>query len=99
MLYLSIGTPFALGFNQKNTERFCSSTNTFIILLKMEETAQKRSLSPNYICEYFKRQTNSSLREYIMKAKLRQVEIRLLNSDYTFDRIRIQRYQPSFENI
>ena len=44
-------------------------------------------LSPTYLSEFFRKKVNMSLREYIIKARLKWVEIRLLNSDYTFTEI------------
>ncbi len=37
--------------------------------------------------EFFRKNVNMSLREYIIKAKLRLVEIRLLNSNFTLTEI------------
>ena len=44
-------------------------------------------MSATYVSEFFRKQVGMSLREYIMKAKLRLVEIRLLNSDFTLTEI------------
>ena len=44
-------------------------------------------MSSTYVSEYFKKQVHMSLREYIIKAKLKLVEIRLLNSDFTLTQI------------
>ena len=56
-------------------------------LLKVENLADVFIMSPTYVSEYFKKQVNMSLREYIIKAKLKLVEIRLLNSDFTLTQI------------
>lgn len=56
-------------------------------LLKVENLAQTFLLSPTYLSEYFRKKVKMSLREYIIKAKLKRVEIRLLNSDYTLTEI------------
>ena len=56
-------------------------------LLKVEALADNCSLSPTYLSEYFRKKVSMSLREYIIKAKLKLVEIRLLNSDYTLTEI------------
>ena len=56
-------------------------------LLKVEELAKTFLLSPTYLSEFFRKNVKMSLREYIIKAKLKLVEIRLLNSDYTFTQI------------
>ena len=56
-------------------------------LLKVDQLAHAFSLSPTYLSEYFRKKVQTSLREYILKAKLKQVEIRLLNSDYTLTEI------------
>ncbi|QTD37897.1 helix-turn-helix domain-containing protein [Polaribacter batillariae] len=56
-------------------------------LLKVEHLASVFMMSPTYVSEFFKKQVKISLREYIIKAKLKLVEIRLLNSDYTLTQI------------
>ncbi|TYP98976.1 AraC family transcriptional regulator [Tenacibaculum adriaticum] len=56
-------------------------------LLKVEHLADVFMISPTYVSEFFKKQVNISLREYTIKAKLKLVEIRLLNSDYTLTEI------------
>lgn len=56
-------------------------------LLKVEHLAQTFALSPTYLSEFFRKKVNMSLREYVIKAKLKWVEIRLLNSDYTLTEI------------
>ncbi|WP_231891974.1 AraC family transcriptional regulator [Tenacibaculum ovolyticum] len=56
-------------------------------LLKIENLADVFMMSPTYVSEFFKKQVSMSLREYIIKAKLKLVEIRLLNSDYTLTQI------------
>ena len=56
-------------------------------LLKVEHLAETFMMSPTYVSEFFRKQVNISLREYIIKAKLKLVEIRLLNSDYTLTEI------------
>ncbi|MEP0213276.1 MAG: AraC family transcriptional regulator [Cellulophaga sp.] len=56
-------------------------------LLKVENLADVFSMSPTYVSEFFKKQISMSLREYIIKAKLKLVEIRLLNSDFTLTQI------------
>jgi len=56
-------------------------------LLKVEQLAKKFLLSPTYLSEFFRKKVNMSLREYIIKAKLKLVEIRLLNSNYTLTEI------------
>lgn len=56
-------------------------------LLKVENLAAVFNMSSTYVSEFFKKQMNLSLREYIIKAKLKLVEIRLLNSDYTYTEI------------
>ncbi|MCT4580340.1 MAG: AraC family transcriptional regulator [Flavobacteriales bacterium] len=55
--------------------------------LKIESIAETFLMSPTYVSEYFKKQVKISLREYIIKAKLKLVEIRLINSDYTLSEI------------
>tara|TARA_R110002049_G_scaffold2364_1_gene17226 strand:- start:178 stop:1071 length:894 start_codon:yes stop_codon:yes gene_type:complete len=56
-------------------------------LLKVENLAEVFMMSPTYVSEFFKKQVHLSLREYIIKAKLKLVEIRLLNSDFTLTQI------------
>ncbi|MBX2877143.1 MAG: AraC family transcriptional regulator [Saprospiraceae bacterium] len=56
-------------------------------LLKVEQLAKTFLLSPTYLSEYFRKKVDMSLREYIIKAKLKLVEIRLLNSNYTLTEI------------
>jgi len=56
-------------------------------LLKVEHLASTFLMSPTYVSEFFRKQVHMSLREYIIKAKLKLVEIRLLNSDYTLTEI------------
>ena len=56
-------------------------------LLKIEHLSKEFLLSPTYLSEFFRKKVNMSLSEYIIKAKLKLVEIRLLNSDYTLSEI------------
>lgn len=56
-------------------------------LLKVENLADVFVMSTTYVSEYFKKQVNMPLREYIIKAKLKLVEIRLLNSDFKLTEI------------
>ncbi|WP_117885378.1 AraC family transcriptional regulator [Aureibaculum luteum] len=56
-------------------------------LLKVENLADVFMMSPTYVSEFFKKQVHMPLREYILKAKLKLVEIRLLNSDFTLTQI------------
>ncbi|NJB81286.1 AraC family transcriptional regulator [Wenyingzhuangia aestuarii] len=55
--------------------------------LKVEHLADVFMMSPTYVSEFFRKQVKVPLREYIIKAKLKLVEIRLLNSDYTLTEI------------
>lgn len=55
--------------------------------LKVGHLAKTFLLSPTYLSEFFRKKVKMSLREYIIKAKLKLVEIRLLNSDYTLTEI------------
>ncbi|WP_010135781.1 AraC family transcriptional regulator [Ochrovirga pacifica] len=78
----------------KNTDDRINKMLTYInenlhepSLLKVEHLAQVFSMSPTYVSEFFRKQMQVSLREYIIKAKLKMVEIRLLNSDYTLTEI------------
>ncbi|MEM1356819.1 MAG: AraC family transcriptional regulator [Bacteroidota bacterium] len=52
--------------------------------LKINHLASRFHLSPTYLGEYFRKNINLSLREYIIRTRLKLVEIRLLNSDHTF---------------
>lgn len=81
-------------FTKKNTEDKISKMLVYINeninkseLLKVENLADVFMMSTTYVSEYFKKQVNMSLREYIIKAKLKLVEIRLLNSNYTLTEI------------
>lgn len=56
-------------------------------LLKVESLASIFNMSSTYVSEFFRKQVGVSLREYIIKAKLKLVEIRLLNSDFTLTEI------------
>lgn len=56
-------------------------------LLKVDQLAKTFLLSPTYLREFFRKKVNMPLREYIIKAKLKLVEIRLLNSNYTLSEI------------
>ena len=56
-------------------------------LLKVEQLAKTFLISPTYLSEFFRKKVKMSLREYIIKAKLKLVEIRLLNSGYTLTEI------------
>jgi len=56
-------------------------------LLKVEQLAKTFHLSPTYLSEYFRKQVKVPLRQYIIKAKLKLVEIRLLNSSYSLSEI------------
>lgn len=56
-------------------------------LLKVENLAGIFNISATYVSEFFRKQVGISLREYIIKAKLKLVEIRLLNSDFTLTEI------------
>lgn len=55
--------------------------------LRVEHLADVFMMSPTYVSEFFRKQVKVPLREYIIKAKLKLVEIRLLNSDYTLTEI------------
>ncbi|OEK08441.1 AraC family transcriptional regulator [Flavivirga aquatica] len=55
--------------------------------LKINYLSEVFAMSPNYVSEFFRKQTNIPLKEYIIKSKLKLVEIRLLNSDYTLTEI------------
>lgn len=56
-------------------------------LLKIDNLAKTFLISPTYLSEFFRKNVDMPLREYIIKAKLKLVEIRLLNSDYTLTEI------------
>lgn len=55
--------------------------------LKVDTLSSLFAMSPTYVSEYFKKQVHMPLREYIIKARLKLVEIRLLNSDYSLGEI------------
>ncbi|MEL7375581.1 MAG: AraC family transcriptional regulator [Bacteroidota bacterium] len=56
-------------------------------LLRVEQLASNFLLSPTYLSEFFRKKVKISLREYIIRARLKLVEIRLLHSDYTLSEI------------
>ena len=81
-------------FPKKNVDERITKMLTYINenidkteLLKVENLADVFMMSTTYVSEYFKKQVNMPLREYIIKAKLKLVEIRLLNSDFTLTEI------------
>ena len=55
--------------------------------LKVEPLAKTFLLSPSYLSEFFRKKVNLSLKTYITRARLKQVEIRLLNSNHTLSEI------------
>lgn len=55
--------------------------------LKVEHLASTFLIAPTYLSEFSRKKLNTSLREYIIKARLKLVEIRLLNSNYTLTEI------------
>lgn len=55
--------------------------------LKIEVLAEKFAISRYYMSEYFKKQMGMPLKEYILRSKLKLVEIRLLCSDYNINQI------------
>ncbi|GAA5221284.1 AraC family transcriptional regulator [Membranihabitans marinus] len=80
--------------NQNNTDERINKMVTYIHEhisqpnhLKIEHLAKIFLMSPTYVSEYFKKQMKIPLREYIIKSKLKMVEIRLLNSNYTLAEI------------
>ncbi|SIQ65340.1 AraC family transcriptional regulator [Maribacter ulvicola] len=79
---------------KKNTDDRITKMLTYINenidkteLLKVDNLADVFQMSPTYVSEYFKKQVGMSLREYIIKGKLKLVEIRLLNSDFRLNEI------------
>lgn len=56
-------------------------------LLKAENIAEKFHISPNYISEFFKKTSGNTLKNYIIKSRLKLVEVRLLNSDFNLNQI------------
>ncbi|SOU87817.1 AraC family transcriptional regulator [Tenacibaculum dicentrarchi] len=56
-------------------------------LLKTEIIAKKFHISPNYISEFFKKLSGNTLKDYIIKSRLKLVEVRLLNSDFNINQI------------
>jgi AraC-like DNA-binding protein len=55
--------------------------------LRIENLAQVFTLSKNYVGEYFKQQTGTTLRQYILEYRLNLVKIRLQYSDLTISEI------------
>jgi AraC-type DNA-binding domain-containing proteins len=58
--------------------------------LRIEQLAAHFNLSPNYVSEYFKRQTGVSLQHYINQYKLQLIEARLLHSPYRLNEIALE---------
>jgi AraC-like DNA-binding protein len=56
-------------------------------LLKLDHLAKTFHFSSAYFSEFFRKKVDMSLRAYLIKAKLKLVEIRLLNSDFTLTEI------------
>ena len=56
-------------------------------LLKINALSNKFHISPTYLSEFFKKKMNMSLKEYIISSRLKQVEIRLLHSDFSLTEI------------
>ncbi len=83
-------TAFVSNDQDERITRLLSYINEHISepqLLKVEQLAKTFLLSPTYLSEFFRKKVNMPLREYIIKAKLKLVEIRLLHSDYTLTEI------------
>lgn len=55
--------------------------------LKIEKFAAQFNVSPNYVSEYFKRQTGESLQQYINSYKLQLIETRLLHTSCRLNEI------------
>jgi len=55
--------------------------------LKIEKFAAHFNLSPNYVSEYFKRQTGESLHQYINTYRLQLIENRLQHTSYRLSEI------------
>ncbi|SKD10335.1 AraC-type DNA-binding protein [Chitinophaga ginsengisegetis] len=56
-------------------------------MLKQEHLAKQFNLSPHYIGEFFKKQTNESLQQFIIHHKLNLVQLRVSYSDLTISEI------------
>jgi len=56
-------------------------------LLRTEKMANRFNVSPNYISEYFKKQSGEGLQQYIISCRLKLVETRLQYSDLRINEI------------
>lgn len=80
----------SIGNNDERITKMLTYINEHIDkpdLVKIDNLAQTFAMSPTYVSEYFRKQVHIPLREYIIKAKLKLVEIRLLNSAFTVTEI------------
>lgn len=55
--------------------------------LKIESIAARFNLSPNYMSEYFKRQTGESFQQYINTYRIKLIETRLLYTNFRLNEI------------
>ena len=58
--------------------------------LRVDALSKQFGISPSYFSEYFKRQASSSLKDYVIKSKLRIAETKVLHSDLSLKEIAYQ---------
>ena len=55
--------------------------------IKAKAISRHFGISPNYLGRYFKKQTNETMQQYILKYKIKIVESRLLHTDMRINEI------------
>ncbi|WP_109830300.1 AraC family transcriptional regulator [Reichenbachiella versicolor] len=70
--------------------RFINTNISDTDKLRVPYLSDKFGISPTYFSEYFKKQADMSLGEYIMKSKLKLVETKVLHTDLTLKEIAYQ---------
>ena len=55
--------------------------------IKAKAISQHFGISPNYLGRYFKKQTNETMRQYILNYKMKMVESKLLHTDMRINEI------------
>lgn len=70
--------------------RFINTNITNSKYLRLPFLAEKFNISKSYFSEYFKKQANFSLADYILKSKLRIAETKILHTNLSLKEIAIQ---------